>query len=530
MVTSCAIVAAACGAPSSVVVDRADASRSAGPSATTAAPPPATDAPAPSPTDEAADTGGDSGSDATVLDTAPLSTSVGDVLFPELGAASLDVVHYDVELRFGDEVGRLDGDVTLDGVVTLDIQLTEPVAAIALDVLDLAIDDVVVDGVPAEHRVDRHELIVELPEPADADSRIDVRVEFADADPLYSSPAGFDLGWYVGDDGLFVVSEPDGTRTWLPSNDHPADKATWTIELVVPDDVVAIANGELSAGAPTPDGTQRRWVWDAVDPMPTYLVQVIIGDYVLVEAEPYRSSSGDIVRIEHAVPTSSAIDIDVLDAMMRDQLDFYETLLGPYPASSYGLAFLDDGIPGLAMETQGRSQFTADDFVSRETSWFSHAVTAHEMAHHWFGNAVSPERWDDIWLNEGLTTYAEWLWLDHADEVPLESSAESGIRHLGFYARHAGTGPGAPDARSMFTGLTYGGGGAATHALRLLLGDETFFGVLRNWVQDNIGTSRSIDDFVELAVAEARAAAIDADVRQWADRWLFSSAPPTEYP
>ena len=227
---------------------------------------------------------------------------------------------------------------------------------------------------------------------------------------------------------------------------------------------------------------------------------------------------------------ASAIDIDALDAMMREQLAFYESLLGPYPASAYGLAFLDDGIPGLAMETQGRSQFTADDFVGRETSWFAHAITSHEAAHQWFGNAVSPARWDDIWLNEGLTTYAEWLWLDHTGLTPIEASAQDGLVQLGVGARRTGTGPGMPDVGALFSELTYDGGGAATHALRLGLGDETFFEVLRTWVQDNIGASRSVEDFVEHAARVAEADGSEIDVQQWAADWLFSATPPDVYP
>ena len=225
-----------------------------------------------------------------------MSTSVGDTLFADLGAAPLDVLHYDVRLEFDDDLARLDGDVTLD------IRLTAGADAIALDALDLDIGSVTVDGAPVEHRVDGPELIIELPEPVAAETRLAVQVAYADTDPLYRSPAGFELGWYPSGGGLFVLSEPDGARSWLPANDHPSDKATWTIELVVPDGVTAIANGELVGGAPIAAGAARRWVWEAIDPMPTYLVQVILGDYQLVEAEPYRSASEAVVRVEHVLP------------------------------------------------------------------------------------------------------------------------------------------------------------------------------------------------------------------------------------
>lgn len=536
----CVLAAAACGAPDDVVTDRAD-SRSARADETAAtstvpastlpatAPTSPTPTPVPShrervPADAPDDVPVDSADDPhTGPHPASVSTGVGDPLFVDLGAAAIDVLHYDVELEL-DDLDRIEGEVMLD------IRLTTSATAIALDALDLDIESVTVDGSSVDFRLDGPELIVELPEPAAVDTRLAVRVAYMDEESLYWSPTGFELGWYTDTGGLFVLSEPDGARSWLPSNDHPSDRATWTIELVVPEGTTAIANGELRSGAPTSAGATTRWVWDAVDPMPTYLVQVIVGDYRLERMEPYRSVSGADVRIEHAVPVASVLDVEALDAMMREQLAFYESLLGPYPASSYGLAFLQRGVPGLAMETQGRSQFTAGDFVGEETSGFAHAITSHEAAHHWFGNAVSPARWDDIWLNEGLTTYAEWLWLDHTATTPMATSAQRGVERLGAAAAWAGTGPGAPDAQSMFSELTYDGGGAAAHALRLQLGDETFFDVLRSWVQDNVGAARSVEDFVEHAAGIAQAHGVDVDVQQWAADWLFSATPPAAYP
>ena len=102
-----------------------------------------------------------------------------------------------------------------------------------------------------------------------------------------------------------------------------------------------------------------------------------------------------------------------------DQLAFFEPLFGPYPLDHYGLAFADS-VPGLAMETQGRSLFSRHDFQGSLDAT-AQMFLAHELAHQWFGDAVTPADWSDLWLNESFATYGQWLWLDHAGVESLDS-------------------------------------------------------------------------------------------------------------
>jgi aminopeptidase N len=207
-------------------------------------------------------------------------------------------------------------------------------------------------------------------------------------------------------------------------------------------------------------------------------------------------------------------------ALTAPQLAFFEPLFGPYPLDRYGLAF-SDSFGGLAMETQGRSLFSRDDFPGGTPDYLAHLFTSHELAHQWFGDAVSPADWRDLWLNEAFATYGEWLWLDHVGQDSLEELAEDALEQ-----RQLPTEPtGSPTVDNLFGFERYDGGAVVVHALRAEIGDDAFFTLLQRWVADNDGASRTSEDFMALA-AEVSGADLDAFFLLW----LYAPSVPADYP
>ncbi len=195
------------------------------------------------------------------------------------------------------------------------------------------------------------------------------------------------------------------------------------------------------------------------------------------------------------MPTGEQATFDAAIEGIAEQMAFFEDRFGPYPLDRYGLAFVED-LRNLAMETQGRSLFGADDFDDRAVSATSpQLLLSHELAHQWFGNAVSPAMWSDIWLNESFTTYAQWLWLDHVGLQPLDGYADAMLRQ-----RQTGGGStGEPTLDDMFGFNRYDGGAVVAHALRATMGDDAFFELLTRWVDDHVGTSQTTETFIALA-------------------------------
>lgn len=433
---------------------------------------------------------------------------VGDALFPDLGNPGIDVTHYDIELSYQPDTTEI------NATATLTITATDDLDQFTLDQVGLNIDAVDVVGIDSMLEVRDPELIITPLAAIETGTSFTVVVTYSADGSRTNSSAGVSSGWFATPLGSFTLNEPDGARTWLPSNDHPSDKATYRFTVHVPDGYSAIANGALLSNAPDGDGGSI-WIWDQPEPMTTYVIQVLTGAYTIVDS----TTDEGLPLISAILKGDEALMQPFLDVTPQ-QIEFFEEYFGPYPLDSYGIAMTDVYFGG-AMEEQGRSLFSREDFGSGELGFGEELLLSHELGHQWFGNAVAPARWQDIWLNESFATYAEWMWLDHAGYRSLAEAADAnlGTRQNGSIAT------GDPDAEGLFGYEVYEGGAVVLQALRLTVGDDDFFEILQRWVADNIDTSRTSADFI--ATAEAVSG---QNLKGFFDDWLYATDLPDEYP
>lgn len=408
--------------------------------------------------------------------------SVGDSYYPNLGNTGYDVSHYDLSLAI-----EIPGADQLVGTATIDLTATDTLSRLSFDFDDsLVVSSVEIGGVDASFEQADTKLRISPAETLDAGIDYSVIIDYSGQPLTVDSGTRIgEIGWFDTPDVSVSVGEPFGARSWYPVNDHPVDKATYTFRLDVDDDFTGVANGVLAEERV--ESGRRLTTWEMRQPMASYLATVAVGDFTLVQSTP-----GAGVDVFDAVPTRLT-DVFVGDFELTDEmLVTFTELFGPYPFDEYGVLIADTEL-GFALETQGRSLFSSA-FVDGDGS--IERIVAHELAHQWFGNNVSPETWQDIWLNEGFASYAEDLWIEFGRNGEI---SELEARLLSRAEGALSPAPGDPGAAGLFDASVYRRGGITLHSLRLAIGDDDFFEILREWNVRFGGGVASTADFVALS-------------------------------
>lgn len=422
--------------------------------------------------------------------------TVDDPYYPTIGNTGYDVVNYELALNV-----MVEGNDVMDATATIDLTPLTDLSRFSFDLVGMTVDAVTVDGAEAAFEQTTEKLRIFPKSPLRTGTPATVTVDyFGNPDTLDSGTRIGPIGWYDAVRASVAVGEPMGARTWFPVNDHPTDKATYRFVLNVPTGFVGVANGELRETIELEDETIT--VWEMRQPMASYLATVAIGDFTLLDSE-----DGAGIDVFDAVATNEldgfAGDFDQTDEM----LEVFTELFGPYPFDGYG-ALVVDAEFGFALETQGRSLFSGQ-LVDGDGS--IERIVAHELAHQWFGNHVSPATWQDIWLNEGFASYAEDLWIEFGRGGSLDQLE---LRLFNRAVDADSPAPGDPGSANLFAPSVYRRGGATMHALRLKVGDEVFFELLREWVVRFGGGTASTADFIALS-EELSGQELDDFFRDW---------------
>ncbi|MGW5672061.1 M1 family metallopeptidase [Micromonospora sp. NPDC003776] len=433
----------------------------------------------------------------------PGAASVGDPYFPDQGNGGYDVQHYDLTFSYDPASRFLDATATITAVATQDLDRFN------LDFRGPDISSLTVDGHAHEFTREGQELIVTPRPKLKAGKTFTVVVKYAGVPGPITDPDGSIEGWVPTDDGAFVAGEPQGAPAWLPTNDHPTDKATFRFTAKVPAGLTAVGNGQLLSQQ-TRDGW-TTFVWDSTEPMASYLATVTIGTFTVTESV---TSSGIpvYVAVDPRLVTGSAAAV----AQIPKMIDFFAATFGPYPFASTGAIIDRAPDVGYALETQTKPIFSSAPSVS---------TMAHELAHQWYGDSVSPQRWSDIWLNEGFATYAQWMYTEHNGGATVNQTFNNGSN----YGRAASSSfwqivladPGPED---MFSSIPYNRGAMTLHALRGKVGDDAFFRILRQWAASHRYGHAGTADFIALAERES-----GQKLAAFFDVWLFQKGKPTTW-
>ena len=433
---------------------------------------------------------------------------MGDSLYPDFGNGGYQVEHYTLDITVHDVVTS-----DLTAVTTLEAQATQELDSFNLDFIGFDITAITVNEEPADFERAGQELTVIPERPLTENEFFTVQVEYSGPpEVMYSQALHFQTGWVTFEGGSFVLSEPDGSASFFPVNDHPLDKARYTFRVTVPEPFEVAANGVLTETVD--NGDTSTFLFEARDPMASYLATININEF---DIETMESAGGIPIRNYYAVGLPS--DVRKPFARQGEMLEYFSELFGPYPFEVYGALVMDTEF-GAALENQTMSIFGMD-MVNVNDVEGTESVVAHELAHQWFGNNVSVADWSDIWLNEGFATYSQGLWIEHLHgRTELDEFIKHTYTEVAQYSQFY-LPPGDPAADNLFNGGVYFRGALTLHALRLKVGDGIFFEILQAYQDRYKGGNASTEDFIAVAQEVS-----GMELTDLFDAWLYDEELP----
>ena len=302
----------------------------------------------------------------------------------------------------------------------------------------------------------------------------------------------------------YAVTQFESTdaRRAFPSFDEPAYKATFDISLVVDDGDTAISNTNILTDKPGPSAGKHTLRFATTPKMSTYLVAFLVGDFQCVSGQsdgvPIRAcATPDKVQLGKSAVTSAEYI-----------LHYYNEYFGiKYPMPKLDMIALPDFEAG-AMENFGAITYRETDLLIDEKTASVDAnrnvalVVAHEMAHQWFGDMVTMEWWDNLWLNEGFATWMEnkplQKWKPEWKISELVAAGLDGTLNLDAQrtTRTIRAEADTPDQiNEMFDGITYGKAGAVLLMVENYIGEETFRRGVHNYLAAHLYGNATAEDF-----------------------------------
>ena len=453
----------------------------------------------------------------------------GDSLFTGIGNGGYDVKHYDVQLDYAHAaVGdRAAGDVRASTTITA--AAAQELRSFSLDFEGMTVDSVIVNGKaasfarpPFDKAKEEYKLVITPASPVQGE--FIVQVNYSGVPSTHIDNDGSSEGWVPTSNGVIALGQPVGTMAWLPSNNTPADKATYDVKLTIPTEMngkpaQGVSNGNLVSTSDNGDGT-TTWRWEQKHQQATMSAMIGIGNYKVIDT-PVTLTDGSVI------PQWSFVDMGLNESQMKTTEEriarmeeihrFLESKYGRYPGGSTGIIVHLSNV-GYALETQDRSYFPGVPGLS---------TLVHEVAHQWYGAAVTPNDWNSIWMSEGQATYASQMFNAEigTGAQPGKSTAE--VNHTTWSgtadtsARWKTPTAGMTNQVQLFDWQTYTRGGMTYEALRQSVGDDVFFKILKSWAQDNSGHSRSTADFIANAEAVS-----GKDLGAFFQDWLYDADKP----
>ncbi|MBC8086783.1 MAG: M1 family metallopeptidase [Phycisphaerae bacterium] len=334
----------------------------------------------------------------------------------------------------------------------------------------------------------------------------------------------------VPDDGLIITEDstrgwsafgdnwPNRGRHWLATVDHPSDKARVSWNVVAPSELTIVANGVQKTRVPLAEGLTRT-TYEIAAPIPTYLMVLAAAKMVatpLVKTCAIGSAGRCVPQNVYTFPNEKSYAPGPF-AEAAQIVEFFATKVGPFAYEQ--LNHLQSATRFGGMENATAIFYSDGAFKNRNVSV---QLIAHETAHQWFGDAVTPRRWQDLWLSEGFASYFAPLYLQKSAGNSAFKEAMRGMRDQILADAVVATRPvvdtvGARTPLTLLNANSYQKGAFVLHMLRMDIGDSAFYAGVQDY-QKTFRNGTATTDNLRLAFEKSTGESLVVFFQQWLNR------------
>ncbi|RDA91051.1 hypothetical protein CP533_6116 [Ophiocordyceps camponoti-saundersi (nom. inval.)] len=445
--------------------------------------------------------------------------SGGNALGRELLPANVVPRHYDLTLE--PDLAKF----TFDGTVIIDLDVVQDSSSISLNTLEIDVHSAKVscDGktVSSEPRIsyDENKQVTKFDFDGSLPKGGHAQLEIKFTGQLNDKMAGFYRSTYKREDGSQGIlattqMEPTDARRAFPCFDEPALKAKFTVTLVAEKPLTCLSNMDVASESDVAEGSKKSVRFNTSPPMSTYLVAFIVGELNYIESRDFR------VPVRVYAPPGQNIENGrfSLDLAVKT-LRFYERVFGiDFPLPKMDQVAIPDFAQG-AMENWGLITYRVVDVLLDEkasgaaTKERVAEVVQHELAHQWFGNLVTMDWWEGLWLNEGFATWASWYSCNvfypewHVWQTYVTDNLQSALSLDSLRSSHPIEVPvkRADEINQIFDAISYSKGSCVLRMISVYLGEDTFLDGVRRYLKKHAyGNTQTGDLWAALSEASGK--------------------------
>jgi len=378
---------------------------------------------------------------------------------------------------------------------TISLARVQAADTLMLDLLDLDVRGVSVDGKTVRFGRTPEKIAIPLPRKSGKapEYRVEIAYEGAVKDGLIARADSAGRWTYFGDNW------PNRARHWIPSIDHPSDKATVTWRVTTSPAKTVIANGKLVSSKPVRVGSidRQETVWRESKRIPVYLMVIAVAPLVEVDLGDTACGLADQQR---CVPQAVFVAPEQRAGMpgpfarVGEMVQMFASMVGPFPYEK--LDHLQSSTRFGGMENASAIFYADRPF---RTNTVNEGTIAHETAHQWFGDAVTEREWPHVWLSEGFATYFAALWTraahgDSAFRSEMDRTRATILADTISVSKRPVIDTIESNLLALLNRNSYEKGGFFLHMLRAQVGERAFFDALRNYYAKHRHATALTDD------------------------------------